>query len=424
MARSARDKRLETRAARLKLSAGMRYWMPIGIGLALGYRRTKEGYGTWSARLMLSPNKYALRALGTADDQQEANGVGVLTFYQAQAKARGVDDGVKEAGGILIKPTTVKEASDRYLAWYRENRKGIAMAESAVRAHILPTLGDKKLADLTTKGIKEWLEKVKSSPARLRTGKLAKKLNHRPAAKTANDKRARQSTANRILTVLKAILNKAYADGYITGNTTWSKVKPFSKVDEARIRFLTDAEAQRLVNACPPDLRSLVRAALLTGARRGELAALTVADVDLKTAQIYIAESKSDKPRHIPLNPEGVEHFREVTTGKTGDQLVFTRSNGVAWGHNYHVRALKVACEVAKVKPMVSFHELRHTYASHLANAGVDLLTISKLLGHSDTRITAKHYAHLADKTLAQAVTKLPSFSDAAKTSHLVRVSS
>jgi site-specific recombinase XerD len=48
--------------------------------------------------------------------------------------------------------------------------------------------------------------------------------------------------------------------------------------------------------------------------------------------------------------------------------------------------------------------------ATRLAQAGVDLLTISKLLGHADTRITAKHCAHLADKTLAQAVTKLPSF--------------
>ncbi len=177
------------------------------------------------------------------------------------------------------------------------------------------------------------------------------------------------------------------------------------------------------MNACPADLRALVRAALLTGARRGELAALTVADVNLKTAQIYIAESKSSKPRHMPLNPEGLAHFRDVLTGKTGDQLVFTREDGTAWGHNYHVRALKVACEVAKVIPMVSFHELRHTYASHLANAGVDLLTISKLLGHSDTRVTAKHYAHLADKTLALAVTKLPSFETSGQPLALVSIS-
>lgn len=65
---------------------------------------------------------------------------------------------------------------------------------------------------------------------------------------------------------------------------------------------------------------------------------------------------------------------------------------------------------------------MRHTYASHLAQAGVDLLTISKLLGHADTRITSKHYAHLADKTLAAAVTKLPSFGGTDKRANLQTV--
>ena len=410
MAQSARDAKLDNRTARLRLDAQRRYFREIGDGLTLIYRRTSKGYGTWSAKLAMPGGKYAIRILGTADDYQDADGVTVLTFYQAQEKARTTADDAKTQGGVLIKDMTVKEASESYLAWFRANKKGVAMAESAINAHILPAFGDKKLADLTTKGIREWQDKLVSTPARLRTGKFAKKINRRTAPKTAEGKMARKSTANRILTVFKAMLNKVYNDGDITSNAIWRNVKPFKNVDQARIRYLTDAEAQRLVNACPADLRALVRAALLTGARRGELAALTARDVNLKTAQIYIAESKSGKPRHVPLNPEGLAHFREALTGKTGDQLVFTREDGTAWGHNYHVRALTVACEAAEVKPMVSFHELRHTYASHLANAGVDLLTISKLLGHSDTRITAKHYAHLADKTLALAVTKLPSF--------------
>jgi len=79
-------------------------------------------------------------------------------------------------------------------------------------------------------------------------------------------------------------------------------------------------------------------------------------------------------------------------------------------GKNHHIRPLRDACKAAKIRPAVAFHELRHTYASHLAQAGVDLLTISKLFGHSDTRITSKHYAHQADKTLVAAVTRLPSF--------------
>ncbi len=204
--------------------------------------------------------------------------------------------------------------------------------------------------------------------------------------------------------------NRAFHDGLVADDSAWRKVKPFPKVDEARIRFLSDAEAVRLVNACPGDLRALVRAALLTGARYGELVAMRAQDVNLRTAQVYIAQSKSGRPRHIPLNPEGMALFREALTGKTGDALVFTKADRTAWGKNHHVRPLIEACKVAKIKPAIAFHELRHTYASHLAQAGVDLLTISKLLGHADTRITSKHYAHLADKTLAAAVTKLPSF--------------
>lgn len=268
-----------------------------------------------------------------------------------------------------------------------------------------------KLADLTTPKLRAWLKALATRPAKVRSKK--DKPRFRAAPKTGEEKRARRATANRILNVLKAILNRAFHDGLAADDIPWRKVKPFAKADEARIRFLTDAEAVRLINACPKDLRALVQAALLTGARYGELTAMQVQDVDLRAERIYIHQSKSGRPRHIPLNPEGAALFRELVKGKTGGALVFARSDGLAWGKNYHVRPLIAACGNAKIQPGVAFHELRHTYASHLAQVGVDLLTISKLLGHADTRITSKHYAHLADKTLAAAVTKLPSFTSA-----------
>jgi integrase len=270
------------------------------------------------------------------------------------------------------------------------------------------------VAELKAVELRRWLERLAAKPARVRTRRFAKAQAYRKSPATEDEKRARRATANRVLTILKAILNKAFADGLVADDTAWRQVKPFAKVDEPRIRFLTDAEAARLVNACKPDLRQLVRAALLTGARFGELVAMTVADVNLKTCQIYIARSKSGRPRHVPLNDEGVALFRDLVAGKTGEALVFQKADGSAWGKNHHVRLLAEACKAAKVRPAIAFHELRHTYASHLAQAGVDLLTISKLLGHADTRITSRHYAHLADRTLAQAVTKLPSFESAA----------
>lgn len=408
MARSQRSSRLETRTGRLRIALGAREWLTIGKGLALAYRRAKGAYGTWQARVW-DGTKYCYGNLGRADDYQDANGIDVLNFYQAQGKARQFFENVTK-GEHVLRPFTVKEAADHYLAWYREHRRAIRETEHAVNVHILPALGGRRVAELTAPQIRAWLEKLATRPARVRSGRFAKKQSYRPAPQTAEEKRARRATANRVFNILKAILNRAFHDGLVADDLAWRRVKPFSKVDEARIRFLTDAEAVRLVNACPADLRALVRAALLTGARYGELVALRAQDVDLRTAQVYIAQSKSGRPRHIPLNPEGAALFREVLTGKTGDALVFTKADGTAWGKNHHVRALARACKVAKVQLSVAFHELRHTYASHLAQAGVDLLTISKLLGHADTRITSRHYAHLADKTLAAAVMKLPSF--------------
>jgi integrase len=412
MARMVRDSKLDNREGRLGLKRGKLYRKGIYAGVAIVYRRPAEGSGTWSVRLLMPSGKYTLTALGVADDHSDANGETVLSFRQAHAKALSEKAQADLDGGAVNRRLTVADAAEAYLAWFRAHRKGVAMAESAIRSHILPAFGDREIATLRGPELKAWLDKLATRPARLRTSKGAKRANVRPAPKSDDEKRARKASANRVYTVLRAILNSAFQAGAVASDAEWRKVKPFAKVDEARIRFLTDAESIRLVNACPPDLRALVRAALLTGARWGELAALRASDVKAgkDRPSVYVAQSKSGKPRHIPLNDEGRELFASLLIGKAGDAHVFLRADGEPWGHNHHVRALVEACRVAKIKPAVTFHELRHTYASHLAQAGIPLLTISKLLGHADTRITARHYAHLADATLAAAVTSLPSF--------------
>jgi integrase len=413
MARSARDSKLDSRSARSSLKRGKRRFLAIGKGLTLVYRRTGEGFGTWSVKMAQPGGKYALNALGAADDQQDANGVDILDFYQAQEKARGLANEAKENAGILIKPKTVREAAEHYLKWYREHRRAVKETEHAISAHILPALGDRQLGALKAPHIREWLDQLATRPARLRASRFAKAPKYRAAPKTDEEKRARRASANRILNVLKAILNKAFHDNLIRDDTEWRTVKSFRNVDEPEIRYLEDAEAIRLINACPADLRTLVRAALLTGARFGELIAMSVRDVKIREEKVYIARSKGGRPRLVPLNEEGLALFKSLRTGKTGDALVFEQKDGRAWGKNHHVRALRAACDVAKIRPAISFHDLRHTYASMLINAGVGLPEISKLLGHADMRITLKHYAKLADKTLAAAVTKLPSLNDA-----------
>jgi integrase len=410
MTQKIRDRQLEKRSNRLKIPLRTRTYKILGTGVALCYRRTSEQFGTWSVRIALADGRYNLKTLGNADDYDDANGQTILTFEQAQEAALARFKALQQDGGIIKSPYTVAEAVDAYLEWFRVHRKSIVETEAMIRAHILPTFGEDVIDTLKSERIKAWLTRLASKPARKRS-KLGAATAHREAPKDDDEKRSRKSTANRILTVFKAILNKAYEDDKVSTCDAWKKVKPFKSVDEPVVRFLQPQEATRLLNTSEPDFRKLVNAALMTGARYSELTAMTVADFSQEGASIFVRPSKSGKGRHIPLTAEGVQVFADATLGKTGRELIFTRANGSTWGKNYQVRPLLAACTIAKIEPAIGFHELRHTYASLLAQAGADLLTISKLLGHADTRITSRHYAHLCDKTLASAVNRfLPNF--------------
>ncbi len=410
MARASRDVRLENRTNRLKLQGGKRYFTSITSGLSLAYRRTGKGFGMWYCRLWDDAGLDRMVSVGAADDYQDADGQKILSYSQAQEKCRQL---ARESSRTSTgKAATVAEATQHYLDWYRAHRRAVRATESTINTHVLPVWGKVLLMDLKAEDIRRWHEKLAAHPARKRTSKKAAKPAYREAPATADEKRARKSTANRILTVFKAILNRSFRDELVSDDTAWRRVKPFENADEPVTRFLTTDESVRLINACPQDFRRLVKAALFTGARYGELARLKVADVNVDTKMISISpESKSGKKRFIPLSDEGLDFFRSTIAGKTGNEFVFTRGDGKPWGMNHQIRQIKEACKIACIEPAISFHELRHTYASLLAQAGADLLTISKLLGHADTRITSRHYTHLCDKTLANAVRSLlPSF--------------
>jgi integrase len=413
MARAKRDVTLESRTNRLKLRMGTRHWVSAGDGLSLGYRRTSEGFGMWQGRLRLK-GEYQFSTFGEADDFRDADGDKVLNYFQAYDKVRKWGAELTQEhfnpSAYAQKTYTVRKAAESYLAWYKEHRRAYRETYFNVHAHILPVFGDTLVSELKTSAIRAWLNKLASTPARKRTGK-GKKTAFRDAPKSENDKRARKSSANRSLTILKAILNKAFQDEKVMDDAAWRRVKPFENADEPITRFLTVVECTRLINASQPDFRQLLKAGLFTGARYTELTTLKAKDVNIDNGSIYIQPSKSGKGRHIPLSTQGLDFFKAQCAGKTGEQYVFSKSDKTVWGRNHHIRLLLDACNKARIKPDIGFHELRHTYASLLAQAGADLLTISKLLGHADTRITSRHYAHLCDKTMADAVNKfLPSF--------------
>ena len=406
--RVVKDARLDSREARLKLAISHEpYWRLIHEGLHLGYRKGTRG-GIWRMRFRNEPTKhYIKKTLGKADDNNESNGIDILNFKQAQIKAVAVAHDINKT---ISKPLTVYDAVQHYLAWYKEHRKAYVETNLTINAHILPHFGHQLISALKSQDIKAWLNQLAAQAPRKRTARFQEQQ-YRENSDDPSNKRSRKATANRILTVLKAILNKAFHDELVEDNTAWRRVKPFENVEHAKARFLNEAECKRLINAARADFRVLLKAALFTGARYSELTYLEVESVNIDTATIYIKISKSDKGRYIPLSADGLDFFKTLIIGKLGNELVFKKQDGTCWGDNHQARLLKDACHHAKIIPAVGFHELRHTYASLLAQAGADLLTISKLLGHADTRITSRHYAHLCDRTLANAVNRLlPSF--------------
>lgn len=397
-----------SRVTRLQLAeSDAPEWEEISPGLRLGYRRgrgTRGRGGSWLAGTRRPNGDRAQARLGFADDVARADGVAVLDHEQAKDAARTWAKAIRTgAGGSPA--LTVNEVLDRYLeAKAAEGLKSLYDATSRCRTHIRPKLGKIRLADLTHDRIRRWRDELASSPKRLRTGKHAKTLNIRViAADDSEGQRRRRDTANRTLTTLKAAMNWAVANDLADDDRAWKRVKPYRSVGAVRVRFLTAPEQQRLLNTTSGGLRDLVGAALMTGARFGELSRLAIRDFDPANGSIFIAESKSGKARHVPLTAGGAALFARAAIGRLPKSPLLLQDNGEAWKPATYQKAFKAALARAKVENM-TLHELRHSYASSMVRAGAPLIVVAQALGHTDTRMAEKHYAHLAPSYVADVI--------------------
>ena len=213
------------------------------------------------------------------------------------------------------------------------------------------------------------------------------------------------------MTILKSALNYAYKADAIDSNAAWSREKfePLPEENGVKVRFLTEEEAARLINAsdAASGFRDLVRAALETGCRYGELARLRVRDfaVVKGCGILTIAMSKSGKGRSIDLTDGARDFFASLTVGRSpGDLLVPNKRLGREWRKSEQSRPMMTACEAAKIKPEIGFHILRHTWASNAVKNGMPMPFVAHVLGHASTVMTEKHYAHLQPSHIAETI--------------------
>lgn len=238
------------------------------------------------------------------------------------------------------------------------------------------------------------------------------------------------ATVNRDLDRIKAALSAATNWQLLPVNPL-AGVKRIKRDIEERVRYLSPGEERALRTALesrdararakresgnvwraarrqvllPPltgysdHITPMVLLALNTGLRRGELVQLTWHDIDLpgKRLTVRAGYAKSGKTRHLPLNSEAIEMLKGYRKQHDGKGRLFTIAGiGKAW------ERLMAAADIEDFR----FHDLRHTFASKLVMAGVDLNTVRELLGHGDIKMTLR-YAHLAPEHKAAAVEKL-----------------
>jgi integrase len=390
MARRIRNADLETRQARTRLKArGKPYWQAIGLGLHLGYRKSK-GRAVWVVRRYLGSRTYRVETVALADDTEDADGANVLTFWQAQAHAR---DMRAPRGG----PYTVNQAVSDYLSGHLVDKASHDEVRARLRAYVPPHFAGTPVDELTADQLRKWHRDIANVGPRIRTRRGAKQ---RIGSLSGDEAvRKRRASANRCLAWLKAALNYAVSSGKVTCAPVWSQVKAFKGVDIPRSRYLTVDECRRLMEAANPEFRILVEAALQTGARYSELARLRVGDFNPVAGTLHIRQSKSGKNRHILLTDEGRAFFEGLVVGRQQASFLLGRE----WKQSQQALPMSTACTRAGIEG-ATFHALRHTWASLSVMSGMPLLVVARNLGHSDTRMVEKCYGHLAPSFIADAI--------------------
>lgn len=413
MAKVQYSRSLKSRTSRKPLPAQKEpHWVALSPGFAIGYAKGARG-SSWVAKWRDPESKVRITAKlpGVPDDAVEPDGVTVLTFEQAQLAAQAWrEQQVRIARGDLVVSAaySVKDVMADYVQHLKRaghKPASIKKMQTAINTRILPTLGDVPLVKLRKEHLRTWFAELATAPLLRRPKANGERIVSMVDANDEDAVRARKATANRLLNILKAALNHALADDKITDAQAWKALKPYPLADVPKVQHLDAQSRQRLLNACQGNFRDLVLAALSTGCRYGELTNMKAGHfLPGNGGAIHVIESKSGKGRMVALNAEGVALFTRLTAGKKHNDLIFVRDDGGAWGPSHQKRRLEDANRVACIEPAATFHILRHTYASALAMQGVPMGVIAAQLGHADTRMTERHYAHFAPNYVADTV--------------------
>lgn len=290
---------------------------------------------------------------------------------------------------------TLKEAAQKWLEGHDERD------ESTVKIHIIDTeLGKLRLEKVTPARIVEHLDTLRPAPP--------KRANQKPKKELA------PQTVNHVRKHLRAIFKAAISRGWFVGANPLDQV-PKKQVKRRTLVTLTVDEASRLLAAASWPWRGILAAGLL-GLRKGEIFGLDVDDVDTTRWEIHVhrshegATTKSGRARIVPIHPAlrpVIAHAIELADAKT--RVLFPGRKGARRHAGAQMaRELNAYLKDAKIAKRIRFHDLRHTAATMMLQAGAPIQHVSKMLGHSSISITVDTYGHLVTDDVHAAIERVP----------------
>lgn len=214
-------------------------------------------------------------------------------------------------------------------------------------------------------------------------------------------------TIRHVLSDGRALFRALERAGHVDGQPF--RADEFPRAPKALPRPLPDTTLADIRKRVPPHFRDQVLAALFTGLRYGELRALEREDVDLGTNPAVLVwkshdllKTKGGEPRRVPLFPEAVALFRRLVEAKHEGRHVLTAQRG----GRLPEKPNRVDKALTEMFPGVSFHRLRHTFATRCRRAGMSWPDLQHVLGHADVRTTMQ-YALVEDGPVAERVREI-----------------
>jgi integrase len=387
MARTVRNAKLDSRAARAKLPVDSKsvHWVSMDRGRSVGYRKGHKG-ATWVAKFV-TPDLRKEITLGSADDVLDADGVSIFNYSQAQAAARSWFEELTKP--VAEAPLLLYSALEEYEATRKREGKDGAGNAARLRKHAADLL-DKPISDLTVVVLRRWRDQL----AAVADGE------DEDAQRRARD------TANRTISIMKSVLNLA-ADLHHDRISTrpWIvALKSFENVGEPRRVILTESDVRRLLSVIEePGFRLLCMIAAGTGARYGEICRLTVSSAtQVDKLKLIMPNSAKGKGRHgpfrmVPITQELAQVVCAATAGRAGHLPLVLHPSGREWRRSEQRRPFAAAVHAAGINAETTIYALRHSFISNCLVRGVPVRVIAANCDTSIQMIERHYSAFIAD---------------------------